>query len=1218
VRFRFAVVSFAAVLGSCDCGGKAVLNESRSVITLKSNELDFGPVTELTQKELTVNVENGGAAAMQLSVELEAGSSADFTLGALPSLSLPAGAHVDIPVVFSPKGSGDDVGRLVFTSDDPQQAPLHVNLHGGPIHGTLRFSPDPVDFTPATRPLETRLATLENSGGATLEVRAVGVAVGGNPDFSVTPPMLPLSILPAGRVAVEVAYARSARATEGALEVHSSDPDAGVRRLRLLPDPPERCSNASDDDGDGLTDFPDDPGCDSAIDEDEFNPPQCQNGATQPCGTDLGACTFGVRTCSSSLWSACDGGVKPAPETCNGIDDDCDGVTDQAITETCMHNGCLGSRDCIADAGVAGGAYTACAAASTASEVCDGRDNDCDGTTDEGITQSCTVNTCAGTRMCIAGGMGTFDACLATNPQPEQCNGLDDDCNGTVDDGIMQVTCGVGACRRNGAGCVNGMPQMCTPGTPVAESCNAIDDDCNGMVDDGLANATCGAGACFRSVPSCVGGVAQPCTPGNPAAELCNSVDDDCDGTVDDGNPGGGAACSTGQPGVCAAGTVQCSGGALGCAGNVMPSAERCNGLDDDCDVSVDEGNPEGGAACSTGQAGVCAAGTLTCSGGMLSCARNANPSLEVCNGLDDNCAGGVDEGNPGGGASCMTGQAGVCAAGTMICTGGAVQCVRNLAPSAEVCDGLDNDCNDGVDEGNPGGGAACSTGQAGVCGAGTVSCVGGTLTCVRNVAPAPEVCNGLDDNCAGGVDEGNPGGGAGCSTGQSGVCAQGTMTCAAGMLSCARNVNPSAEVCNGLDDDCDATTDEGSPGGGAACSTGQAGVCAPGTATCTGGSVQCIRNVNPSAEVCNGQDDNCNGSTDEGNPGGGAGCSTGQSGVCGPGTQTCTGGSLQCLRNVNPSAEACNGLDDDCDASTDEGNPGGGAACSTGQPGVCSPGTQTCTAGTLQCIRNVNPSAELCNGQDDNCNGTTDEGNPGGGAACSTGQPGVCSAGTQTCTMGSVQCVRNVNPSAEVCNGLDDDCDASTDEGNPGGGAACMTGQPGICAAGTQTCTMGSVQCIRNQNPAASETCGNGLDDDCDGSTDEGCSSCDPNGTFQRDGGSMIYTCCGGLVNVNINRFVVSANGTVITPQTTQPGTTLNGGPATTCPSGPLRGRRQLGTMPSILECVEVYFLDAGFVGPNEFRGQYTITFTGAACTSFLCGGDPCFNQSWPVQAFR
>src|SRR5439155_12089852 len=72
--------------------------------------------------------------------------------------------------------------------------------------------------------------------------------------------------------------------------------------------------------------------------------------------------------------------------------------------------------------------------------------------------------------------------------------------------------------------------------------------------------------------------------------------------------------------------------------------------------------------------------------------------------------------------------------------------------------------------------------------------------------------------------------------------------------------------------------------------------------------------------------------------------------------------------------------------------------------------------------------AAETCNNKDDDCDGQTDEGNPGGGVACNTGQLGVCSAGTQTCQGGSIQCVRNVNPAAEACDSADNDCDGLAD----------------------------------------------------------------------------------------------------------------------------------------------------------------------------------------------
>lgn len=59
---------------------------------------------------------------------------------------------------------------------------------------------------------------------------------------------------------------------------------------------------------------------------------------------------------------------------------------------------------------------------------------------------------------------------------------------------------------------------------------------------------------------------------------------------IDNGNPGGGAACSTGQPGACAAGTVRCQAAALACVPNVEPSPELCGtGIDEDCNGQTDE-----------------------------------------------------------------------------------------------------------------------------------------------------------------------------------------------------------------------------------------------------------------------------------------------------------------------------------------------------------------------------------------------------------------------------------------------------------------------------------------------------------------------------------------------------------------------------------------------------------------------------------------------------
>jgi hypothetical protein len=136
-----------------------------------------------------------------------------------------------------------------------------------------------------------------------------------------------------------------------------------------------------------------------------------------------------------------------------------------------------------------------------------------------------------------------------------------------------------------------------------------------------------------------------------------------------------------------------------------------------------------------------------------------------------------------------------------------------------------------------------------------------------------------------------------------------------------------------------------------------------------------------------------------------------------GPDTQTVVGGLDQCPNDPNknePDLCGC-GVPDSV----------AGQACSTGQAGVCSVGTTVCANGTSTCQQNYQPAAELCDGLDNNCNGAADEGDPGGGASCSTGLPGVCGAGSQTCVSGTLVCQQTVQPGVEICgNNIDEDCD--------------------------------------------------------------------------------------------------------------------------------------------------------------------------------------------------
>lgn len=96
-----------------------------------------------------------------------------------------------------------------------------------------------------------------------------------------------------------------------------------------------------------------------------------------------------------------------------------------------------------------------------------------------------TFGTCKGIKQCDL--VQNTVACDAKTPIEETCNGLDDNCNGMVDDGLMPVSCGLGACKRMAASCgPDGGSATCTPGTPTIEACNGIDDDCDGVVDNGF------------------------------------------------------------------------------------------------------------------------------------------------------------------------------------------------------------------------------------------------------------------------------------------------------------------------------------------------------------------------------------------------------------------------------------------------------------------------------------------------------------------------------------------------------------------------------------------------------------------------------------------------------------------------------------------------------------------------------------------------------------
>ncbi|GDX83218.1 hypothetical protein LBMAG42_50290 [Deltaproteobacteria bacterium] len=562
------------------------------------------------------------------------------------------------------------------------------------------------------------------------------------------------------------------------------------------PDAAEVCNDA-DDDCDGLVDDADD-SLDASTGSTWFADNDA-DGYGDP-GATAQMCEPGPGWVADA--SDCDdtrSDLNPgATEACNGYDDDCDGLVDDAddsldATTTSIWyadtdgdgygDDTLTTLACDAPAGssgIAGDCDDADAAynpGAVEADCADPADYNCDGSTGYADADGDGYAACE----------ECDDADAANNPAAtELCDGADNDCDGTVDEadasgastwyadadldgygdaGAATVACDAPSGAVADATDCDDSSSAVNPA--VVETCNGIDDNCDGVVDedtasdastwyadtdgDGYGDAAASTDAC--SAPGGYVSVASDCDDGesavNPAAlESCNGIDDNCDGTVDedgasdvrtwyadnDGDMYGAAGTSVEdctQPAGYVADDQDCDDSAAG----VNPAAlELCDGLDNDCDTVVDEATAADAATWYTDadgdSYGNSASATVACDApaGSVADATDCddgdpavNPAAtEVCDGIDNDCDAQVDDDD--GSLDLSTASTwyadadsdsyGNAASATVSCDApaGAVSDAADcddsdaaINPAAvEVCDGVDNDCALGADDGLP------------------------------------------------------------------------------------------------------------------------------------------------------------------------------------------------------------------------------------------------------------------------------------------------------------------------------------------------------------------------------------------------------------------------------------------------------------------------------------------------------------------------------------
>ena len=384
--------------------------------------------------------------------------------------------------------------------------------------------------------------------------------------------------------------------------------------------------------------------------------------------TEVGECSLGRTECDEDMNLICVGYVQPALEECNTKDDDCDGLIDNGISWDTDGDGfnsmtsCLNPSDCDDENPYVNPEYN---------EICDGVDNNCDTIVDDIAPVDCWTGSndaiLDGTTPCQTGVMecaeGTWTSCQdQVLDELEHCDGIDNNCNGYIDDEpvelstIIQRMCGynaVGICAYGTKYCVEGDIKCFDAVMPENEICNNIDDDCDGSRDENLyqpCESICGTG-----MEVCHSGNWENCTAPLPQVELCDNIDNDCDGEIDEG-----CLCIKDDVQVCREDIYDADGNLMNCGFGMQVcdewgiwgmciyqgiEPEICDNWDNDCDGTIDGIVAMCGNNPNLHGIGECQMGTSTCEVGEWgTCEGEISPSEEICDGLDNDCDGDIDE----------------------------------------------------------------------------------------------------------------------------------------------------------------------------------------------------------------------------------------------------------------------------------------------------------------------------------------------------------------------------------------------------------------------------------------------------------------------------------------------------------------------------------------------------------------------------------------------